>query len=141
MSKRIFLPIFLFLALLLAVLFGPGVCTLYKLETHQPQFETIYRATAEQEPPEKNVYEIPETFRRDYKHLDLNIHSGDSGIMGCSIEYYLANGEKFSFSVRESSSFYRFRIPYEHIKTIQRIEISEIENIADIVLWNTYIEK
>ena len=74
MKKRnAFLLILLFLALLLVVLFGPGVCTLYKLKTHQPQFETIYRVTAEQEPPEKIVYEIPDTFRRDYRHLDLDI--------------------------------------------------------------------
>lgn len=141
MNRKIFLPIILFLALLLVVSFGPAVCTLYKLETHPPQIETIYQATADQAPPEKVVYEIPDSFRRDYKHMDLDIASRESGIMGCSIEYYLANGEKFSFSFRNSSSFYRFRIPYEHIKTIRRIEISEIENIADIVLWNTYIEK
>ena len=59
--------------------------------------------------------------------------------MGCSIEYVFANGEKISSSFKESSSFYRFTIPSDHIKTIQRIEISEIENISCIVLWNTYI--
>lgn len=59
--------------------------------------------------------------------------------MGCSVDYYLANGEKISSSFRESSSFYRFTIPSDHIKTIQRIEISELENISSITLWNTYI--
>ena len=140
MKKRnVSLLIVLFLALLLVVVFGPGVCTLYKLQTHPPQIETIYQATADRVAPKKIVYEIPETFRRDYRHLDLDIAAQDSGTMGCSIEYVLANGEKFSSSFKESSSFYRFTIPSDHIKTIQRIEMSEIENISCIVLWNTYI--
>lgn len=69
MKKRnVSLLIVLFLALLLVVLFGPGVCTLYKLQTHPPQIETIYQATADRDPPERSVYEIPDTFRRDYLH-------------------------------------------------------------------------
>ncbi len=131
--------IVLIFALLLVVVFGPAVCTLYKIETHPPQIETIYQATADGEAPEKIVYEMPDTFRRDYRHLDLDIEAQDSGTMGCSVDYYLANGEKASSSFRESSSFYRFTIPSDHIKTIQRIEISAIENISCIVLWNTYI--
>ena len=59
--------------------------------------------------------------------------------MGCSVDYYLANGETISSSFRESSSFYRLTIPSEHIKTIRRIEISEPENVSRIELWNTYI--
>ena len=140
MKKRnAILPIFLFLILLLVILFGPGVYILYQRKTHQPQIETLYQAEADQDPPEKIVYEIPDTFRRDYRHLDLDIDAQDSGTMGCSIEYVFANGEKISSSFKESSSFYRFTIPSDHIKTIQRIEISEIENISCIVLWNTYI--
>ena len=140
MKKRnVSLLIVLFLALLLVVLFGPGVCTLYKLQTHPPQIETIYQATADRDPPERIVYEIPDTFRRDYRHLDLDIEAQDSGTMGCSVDCYLANGETFSSSFRESSSSYRFTIPSEHIKTIRRIEISKIENISCITMWNTYI--
>ena len=140
MKKRnVSLLIVLFFALLLVVLFGPAVCTLYKIETHPPQIETIYQA-ADREPPEKIVYEIPETFRRDYRHLNLDIAAQDSGLMGCSIEYVLANGEKFSSSFKETSSFYRFTIPSDHIKTIRRIEISEPENISRIELWYTFIE-
>ena len=140
MKKRnAFLPLVLFLVLLLVVLFGPAVCSLYKIETHPPQIETIYLATADQAPPERIVYEIPGTFRRDYLHLDLDMEAQDSGAMGCSVECVLANGEKISASFKESSSSYRFTIPSEHIKTIRRIEISEIENISRIVLWNTYI--
>ena len=140
MKKRnAILPIFLFLILLLIILFSPGVYILYQRQTHQPQIETLYQAEADQDPPEKIVYEIPDTFRRDYRHLDLDIDAQDSGTMGCSIEYVLANGKKISSSFKESSSFYRFTIPSDHIKTIQRIEISEIENISCIVLWNTYI--
>ena len=59
--------------------------------------------------------------------------------MGCSVDCYLANGETFSSSFRESSSSYRFTIPSEHIKTIRRIGISKIENISCITMWNTYI--
>ena len=59
--------------------------------------------------------------------------------MGCSVDCYLANGETFPSSFKETSSFYRFTIPSEHIKTIRRIEISEIENVSRITLWNTYI--
>ena len=141
MKKRnVFLLIVLFFALLLVVLFGPALCTLYKIETHPPQIETIYQATADGEAPEKIVYEIPGTFRRDYLHLDLEIEAQDSGTMGCSVEYVLANGEKFSSSFKESSSFHRFIIPSDHIKTIRRIEISELENISRIELWNTFIE-
>ena len=140
MKKRnAILPIFLFLILLLIILFSPGVYILYQRQTHQPQIETLYQAEADQDPPEKIVYEIPDTFRRDYRHLDLDIDAQDSGTMGCSIEYVLANGKKISSSFKESSSFYRFTIPSDHIKTIQRIEMSEIENISCIVLWNTYI--
>lgn len=141
MKKRnAFLLIVLFLALVLGVVLGPGVYILYQRQTHQPQIETIYQATADGEAPEKIVYEITETFRRDYRHLDLDIEAQDSGTMGCSVECVLANGEKVSSSFRESSSFYRFSIPTEHIKTIRRIEISEIENISSITMWNTYIK-
>ena len=140
MKKRnVSFLIVLFLALLLVVLFGPAVCTLYKIETHPPQIETIYQATADGEAPEKIVYEIPGTFRREYRHLNLDIEAQDSETMSCSVDYYLANGEKISSSFRESSSFYRFTIPSEHIKTIQRIELSELENISRIELWNTFI--
>ena len=140
MKKRnAFLLIVLFLALLLVVLFGSAVCTLYKIETHPPQIETVYQATADQDTPETIVYEIPGTFRRDYLHLNLDIEAQDSGTMGCSVEYCLMNGEKIFSSFRESLSFYRFTIPSEHIKTIQRIEISELENISCITMWNTYI--
>ena len=140
MKKRnVFFLIVLFLVLALGVVLGPAVCTLYKIETHPPQIETIWQATADGENPEKIVYEIPGTFRRDYRHLDLDIEAQDSGTMGCSVEYVLANGEKISSSFRESSSFYRFTIPSDHIKTIRRIEISELENISCIVLRNTFI--
>ena len=140
MKKRnAVLLIVLFLVLALGVVLGPAVYILYQRQTHQPQIETIYQATADGEAPEKIVYEIPETFRRDYRHLDLDIEAQDSGTMGCSVEYVLANGEKISSSFRESSSFYRFTILSDHIKTIQRIEISELENISSITLWNTYI--
>ena len=141
MKKRnVSLLIVLFLILLPVVLFGPAVCTLYKIETHPPLIETLYQATADRESPEKIVYEIPESFRRDYRHLNLDIKAQDSGTMGCSIEYVLANGEKVSYSFKETSSFYRFTIPSDHIKTVQRIEISELENISRIELWNTFIE-
>ena len=140
MKKRnAFLLVLLFLVLALGVVLGPAVYILYQRQTHPPQIETLYQATADGEVPEKIVYEIPETFRRDYLHLDLDIEAQDSGTMGCSIEYVLANGEKISSSFRESSSFYRFTIPSEHIKTIQRIELSELENISRIELWNTFI--
>ena len=140
MKKRnAVLLIILALALVLGVVFGPAVYILYQRQTHQPQIETLYRAAADEEPPEKIVYVIPDTFRRDYRHLDLDIAAQDSGTMGCSIEYVLANGEKVSSSFKEPSSFYRFTIPSDHIKTIRRIEISAIENISCIVLWNTYI--
>ena len=139
MKKRnAFLLIVLFLALLLVVLFGSAVCTLYKIETHPPQIETIYQA-ADGEAPEKIVYEISETFRRDYHHLNLDIEALDSGAMGCSVVCCFANGEKISSSFMESSSFHRFTIPSDHIKTIQWIEISELENISCITMWNTYI--
>ena len=140
MKKRnAFLLIVLFLALILGVVLGPGVYILYQRQTHQPQIETIYQAMADGEAPEKIVYEIPETFRRDYRHLDLDIEAQNSGTMGCSVECVLANGKTFSSSFKESSSFYRFTIPSEHIKTIRRIEISEIENISSITMWNTFI--
>ena len=140
MKKRnVSLLIVLFFALVLGVVFGPAVCTLYKIETHPPQIKTIYQATADGEAPEKIVYEIPGTFRREYRHLNLDIEAQDSETMSCSVDYYLANGEKISSSFRESSSFYRFTIPSDHIKTIRRIEISELENVSCIVLWNTYI--
>ncbi len=140
MKKRnAILPIFLFLILLLAILLGPGVYILYQRQTHQPQIETLYQATADRDAPERIVYEIPETFRRDYRHLNLDIKAQDSGTMGCSIECVLANGKTFSSSFKESSSFYRFTIPTEHIKTIRRIEISELDNVSRIELWNTYI--
>ena len=140
MKKRnVSLLIVLSLALLLVVVFGPGVCTLYKRQTHPPQIETLYQAMADGEAPEKIVYVIPEAFRRDYRHLDLDIKAQDSGPMGCSVEYVLANGERVSSSFKETSSFYRFTIPYDHIKTIRWIEISELENISRIELWNTYI--
>ena len=139
MKKRnAVLLIVLSLVLLLVVVFGPAVCTLYKIETHPPQIETIYQAT-DQDPPETIVYEIPGTFRRDYLHLNLDIEAQDSGTMGCSVDYYLANGETISSSFRESSSFYRLTILSDHIKTIRRIEISELENVSCIVLWNTFI--
>ena len=140
MNRKAFLLIFLLLALVLGVVFGPAVYILYQRQTHQPQIETLYQATADRDPPEKIVYEIPESFRRDYRHLDLDIEAQEPGTMGCSIEYVLANGEKFSSSFKESSSFYRFTIPYDHIRTIRRIEISELENISRIELWNTFIE-
>ena len=140
MKKRnAVLLIVLFLILLLVVLFSPGVYILYQRQTHPPQIETLYQAAADGEPPERIVYEIPDTFRRDYRHLDLDIEAQEPDLMGCSIEYVLANGEKISSSFRESSSFYRFTIPYDHIKTIRRIEISELENISRIELWNTFI--
>ena len=139
MSRKALLPVSLALVLFAVVLFGPAVCTLYKIENHPPQIETLYQATADGEAPEKVVYEIPGTFRRDYRHLDLEIEAQDSRTMGCLVDYYLANGEKISSSFRESSSFYRFTIPSDHIKTIQRIEISELENISSITLWNTFI--
>ena len=138
-NRKAFLLVVLFLALVLGVVLGPGVYILYQRQTHQPQIETLYQATADGEAPERIVYEIPETFRRDYRHLNLDIKAQDSGTMGCSIECVLANGKTFSSSFKETSSFYRFTIPSDHIKTIQRIEISEIENISCIVLWNTYI--
>ena len=138
MNRKAFLVIFLLLALVLGVVFSPGVYILYQRQTHQPQIETLYQA-ADREPPEKIVYEIPDTFRRDYRHLDLDIKAQDSGTMGGSIEYVLANGEKISSSFKETSSFYRFTIPYDHIKTIRQIEISELENVSRIELWNTYI--
>lgn len=141
MKKRnAFLLIFLLLALVLGVVFGPAVYILYQRQTHPPQIETIYQATADREPPEKIVYEIPESFRRDYRHLYLCIEAQEPGLMGCSIEYVLANGEKFSYSFKETSSFYRFTIPYDHIKTVRRIELSELDNISRIELWNTFIE-
>ena len=140
MKKRnVFLLSVLFLALLLGVVLGPGVYLLYQRQSHPPQIETIYQATADGEAQERIVYEIPDTFRRDYRHLDLDIEAQDSGTMRCSIEYVLANGEKVSSSFRDSSSFYRFAIPSDHIKTIQRIEISELENISCITMWNTFI--
>lgn len=140
MKKRnVFFLIVLFLVLALGVVLGHAVYILYQRQTHQPQIETIYQAMADGEAPEKIVYEIPETFRRDYRHLDLDIEAQDSVTMGCSVEYVLANGEKFSSSIRESSSFYRFTILSDHIKTIQRIEISELENVSCITMWNTYI--
>ena len=140
MKKRnAFLLVLLFLVLALGVVLGPAVYILYQRQTHPPQIETLYQATADGEVPEKIVYEIPETFRRDYLHLDLDIEAQDSGTMGCSVECVLANGETFSSSFKESSSFYRFTIPTEHIKTVQRIEISELENISRIELWNTYV--
>ena len=140
MKKRnVFFLIVLFLVLALGVVFGPAVYILYQRQTYQPQIETLYQAMADGEAPEKIVYEIPDTFRRDYRHLDLDIEAQDSGTMGCSVDYYLANGEKISSSFRESSSFYRFTIPSDHIKTIKRIEISELENISSITLWNTFI--
>ena len=140
MSRKAFPLIFLLAALVLGVVFGPAVYILYQRQTHQPQIETLYQAMADGEPPEKIVYEMPETFRRDYRHLDLDIEAQDSGTMGCLIEYVLANGEKISSSFKETSSFYRFTIPYDHIKTIRRIEISELENTSRIELWNTFIE-
>ena len=140
MKKRnVFFLIVLFLVLALGVVLGPAVYILYQRQTHQPQIETIYQATADGEVPETIVYEIPGTFRRDYRHLDLDIEAQDSGTMGCSVEYVLANGEKISSSFRESSSFYRFTILSDHIKTIRRIEISELENVSCITMWNTYI--
>ena len=139
MKKRnAVLLIILALALVLGVVFGPAVYILYQRQTHPPQIETLYQA-AGREAPEKIVYEIPGTFRRDYRHLNLDIAAQDSGTMGCSIEYVLANGEKISSSFKETSSFYRFTIPSDHIKTIRQIEISELENISRIELWNTYI--
>ena len=138
MNRKAFLLVVLFLALVLGVVLGPGVYILYQRQTHQPQIETLYQAT-DRDPPERIVYEIPDTFRRDYRHLNLDIAAQDSGMMGCSIEYVLANGEKFSSSFRESSSFYRFTIPYDHIRTIRQIELSELENVSRIELWNTFI--
>ncbi len=83
MNRNVFLLIALALVLLLGVVFGPAVCTLYKIETHPPQIETIYQATAGRETPEKIVYEIPDTLRRDYRHLNLDINAQDSGTRGC----------------------------------------------------------
>ena len=139
MNRKAFLLIFLLLVLVLGVVFGPAVYILYQRQTHPPQIETLYQATADGEAPEKIVYEIPDTLRRDYRHLDLDIEAQDSGTMGCSIEYVLANGEKVSSSFKEPSSFYRFTIPSDHIRTIRRIEISEPENVSRIELWNTYV--
>ncbi len=140
MKKRnTFLLIVLFLVLLLGVVLGPGVCILYQRQTHPPQIETIYQATADGKAPEKILYEIPVTFRLDYRHLDLEIEAQDSGTMGCLVDYYLANDEKFSASFKETSSFHRFTIPSDHIKTIRRIEISELENVSCITMWNTFI--
>ena len=140
MKKRnAVLLIVLFLVLALGVVLGPAVYILSQRQTHQPQIETIYQATADGEAPEKIVYEIPEAFRRDFRHLDLDIEAQDSGTMGCSVDYYLASGEKVSSSFKETSSVYRFTIPSDHIKTIQRIEISELENVSCITMWNTYI--
>ena len=138
MNRKTFLMIFLLAVLVLGVVFGPAVYILYQRQTHQPQIETLYQA-ADREPPEKIVYEIPDTFRRDYRHLNLDIAAQNSGPMGCSVEYVLENGEKISSSFKETSSFYRFTIPSDHIKTIRRIEISELENVSRIELWNTYI--
>ena len=139
MKKRnAVLLIILALALVLGVVFGPAVYILYQRQTHQPQIETLYQV-ADRELPEKIVYEIPESFRRDYRHLYLCIEAQEPGLMGCSIEYVLANGEKISSSFKESSSFNRYFIPYDHIKTIRQIEISELENISSITMWNTYI--
>ena len=138
-NRKAFLLIFLLLALVLGVVLGPGVYILYQRQTHQPQIEALYQATADGEAPERVVYEIPETFRRDYRHLDLDIEAQDSGTMGCSVDYYLASGEKVSSSFKETSSIYRFTIPSEHIKTIRRIEISELENVSCITMWNTFI--
>ena len=141
MKKRnAVLLIILALALVLGVVFGPAVYILYQRQTHPPQIETLYQAAADGEPPERIVYEIPDTFRRDYRHLDLDIEAQEPDLMGCSVEYVLANGEKVSSSFKETSSFYRFTIPSDHIKTVQRIEISELENISRIELWNTFIE-
>ena len=139
MNRKAFLLIFLLVALVLGVVLGPAVYILYQRQTHQPQIETLYQATADREAPEKIVYEIPDTFRRDYRHLDLDIAAQEPGTMGCSIEYVLANGEKVSSSLKETTSFYRFTIPSDHIKTIRRIEISELANISRIELWNTFI--
>ena len=137
-NRKSFFPIVLLVVLVLGVVLGLGVCTLYKIETHPPQIETIYQAT-DQDSPERIVCEIPETFRRDYRHLVLDIEAQDSGTMGCSVEYCLANGETFSSSFKAASSFHRFTIPSDHIKTIRRIEISELENISRITMWNTFI--
>ena len=137
-NRKFFYPIVLLVVLVLGVVFGPGVCTLYKLQTHPPQIETIYQAT-DREVPEKIVYEIPKSFRRDYLYLDLSMESQDSGTMGCSVEYVLANGETISSSFKETSAFHRFTIPSEHIPLIQRIEISELENISSITMWNTFV--
>lgn len=112
-NRKFFYQIVLLLVLVLVVVLGPGVCTLYKLQTHPPQIETIYQATADREAPERIVYEIPKSFRRDYLHLDLSVESQDSGIMGCSVEYVLANGEMISSSFKETSAFHRFTIPSE----------------------------
>ena len=140
MKKRnAVLLIILALALVLGVVLGPGVYILYQRQTHQPQIETLYQATADRESPEKIVHEIPESFRRDYRHLYLCIEAQEPDLMGCSIEYVFANGEKISSSFRETSTFYRYYIPNDHIKTVQRIEISELENISRIELWNTYV--
>jgi len=140
MKKRnAVLLIILALALLLSVVLGPAVYILYQRQTHQPQIETLYQAV-DRESPEKIVYEIPESFRRDYRHLYLCIEAQEPGTMGCSIEYVLANGEKISSSFKESSSFNRYFIPYDHIKTVRRIELSELDNISRIELWNTFIE-
>ena len=140
MKKRnAVLLIILALALLLSVVLGPAVYILYQRQTHQPQIETLYQAV-DRESPEKIVYEIPESFRRDYRHLYLCIEAQEPGLMGCSIEYVLANGEKISSSFKESSSFNRYFIPYDHIKTVRRIELSELDNISRIELWNTFIE-
>ena len=138
MNRKTFLLVVLFLVLLLVVVLGPGVYILYQRQNHQPQIETLYQST-DRDAPERIVYEIPDTFRRDYRHLDLDIKAQDSGTMGCSVDCYLANGETFSSSFKETSSFYRFTISSDHIKSIQRIEISELENITRIELWNTFI--
>jgi hypothetical protein len=138
-NRKFFFSIVLLAALALVVVLGPGVLILYQRQTHQPQIETLYQA-ANQDVPERIVYEMPDTLRRDYHHLYLSMESREPGTMGCSVEYVLADGEKVSSSFRETSSFYRFAIPSDHIKTVRRIELSELENVSRIELWNTFIE-
>ena len=54
LNRQTFLLIFLLAVLVLVVLLGPGVYTLYQRQNHQPQIETIYQS-ADREPPEKIV--------------------------------------------------------------------------------------
>lgn len=129
---------FVVLFLAFIVLLFPALYRMYYFWKKPPQVKTIYYAPENREASGKVIYEISDAFRRDYRHLSLDISSKDDELMGCFIDYYLFNGEKYSFRLKSSSPFYRFVVPSNHIKTIKRIEISEIENISKIDMWNTF---